>query len=170
MKVFEHQVHLKAITVPLLNSLQFADRVNWSVDDSQLDPALHAQHFDTPASYASVLFVDFSSDFNTMVPELLQVKLFQLSVPFQFAGGLIGDSRYGLKKKHQTPGPSVVVVCLSFLFFLNANDSKKVSEKTGGDGGGFQTQHPSIPVSTSMVLWFPLLSHSTYLAPPYPGP
>ncbi|KAK3568136.1 hypothetical protein QTP86_031239, partial [Hemibagrus guttatus] len=45
--------------------------------------ALHfiLQHLDSPGSYARILFVDFSSTFNTIVPALLRDKLFQLNVP-----------------------------------------------------------------------------------------
>ena len=39
------------------------------------------QHLDSAGTYTRVLFVHFSSAFNTIVPELLQVKLSQLSVP-----------------------------------------------------------------------------------------
>ena len=45
--------------------------------------ALHftLQHLDSPASYARILFVDFSSAFNTIIPALLQDKLSQLNMP-----------------------------------------------------------------------------------------
>ncbi|KAL1282557.1 hypothetical protein QQF64_001360 [Cirrhinus molitorella] len=45
--------------------------------------ALHfiLQHLDRPWSYVRILFVDFSSAFNTIIPPLLQTKLNQLSVP-----------------------------------------------------------------------------------------
>ncbi|TWW54702.1 hypothetical protein D4764_0214420 [Takifugu flavidus] len=39
------------------------------------------QHLDSPGTYARILFVDFSSAFNTIRPALLQDKLSQLSVP-----------------------------------------------------------------------------------------
>ncbi|TWW62906.1 hypothetical protein D4764_04G0015530, partial [Takifugu flavidus] len=38
-------------------------------------------HLDSPGTYARILFVDFSSGFNTIRPALLQDKLSQLSVP-----------------------------------------------------------------------------------------
>ncbi|KAL6108477.1 uncharacterized protein ACO6RY_18992 [Pungitius sinensis] len=45
--------------------------------------ALHfiLQHLDSPGTYARILFVDFSSAFNTIIPSLLQDKLSQLHVP-----------------------------------------------------------------------------------------
>uniref|UniRef100_A0AAV2JYY0 glucuronosyltransferase n=1 Tax=Knipowitschia caucasica TaxID=637954 RepID=A0AAV2JYY0_KNICA len=62
--------------------LQFAYRANRSVDDA-INLALHhiLQHLDSPGTYARVLFVDFSSAFNTILPSLLQDKLSQLNVP-----------------------------------------------------------------------------------------
>ncbi|KAK3525964.1 hypothetical protein QTP70_011683 [Hemibagrus guttatus] len=84
MKSFEHLVlsYLKDITDPLLDPLQFAYRANRSVDDA-VNMALHfiLQHLDSPGSYARILFVDFSSAFNTIIPALLRDKLFQLNVP-----------------------------------------------------------------------------------------
>ncbi len=39
------------------------------------------QHLDRPATYVRILFVDFSSSFNTIIPDTLQNKLTQLSIP-----------------------------------------------------------------------------------------
>ncbi len=74
--------HLKDITGPLLDPLQFAYRANRSVDDA-VNMGLHyiLQHLDKPGTYARILFVDFSSAFNTIIPDTLQNKLTQLSVP-----------------------------------------------------------------------------------------
>ncbi|KAK3568450.1 hypothetical protein QTP86_007299 [Hemibagrus guttatus] len=84
MKSFERLVlsYLNDITDPLLDPLQFAYRANRSVDDA-VNMALHfiLQHLDSPGSYARILFVDFSSAFNTIIPALLRDKLFQLNVP-----------------------------------------------------------------------------------------
>ncbi|KAK3533985.1 hypothetical protein QTP70_035008, partial [Hemibagrus guttatus] len=57
------------ITGPLLDSLQFAYRANRSVDDA-VNMGLHyiLQHLDKPGTYARILFVDFSSTFNTIIP------------------------------------------------------------------------------------------------------
>ncbi|KAK9515536.1 hypothetical protein VZT92_026176 [Zoarces viviparus] len=67
---------------PLLDPLQFAFRANRSVDDA-VNMGLHymLQHLDSPGTYARVLFVDFSSAFNTINPAMLQSKLSQLTVP-----------------------------------------------------------------------------------------
>ena len=74
--------HLKEITDPLLDPLQFAYRSNRSVDYA-VNLALHyiLQHLDSAGTYARILFVDFSSAFNAIIPALLQEKLSQLSVP-----------------------------------------------------------------------------------------
>ncbi|KAL0173598.1 hypothetical protein M9458_029566, partial [Cirrhinus mrigala] len=65
-----------------LDPLQFAYRANRSVDDA-VNLGLHfiLQHLDRPGTYVRILFVDFSSAFNTIISTLLQTKLNQLSVP-----------------------------------------------------------------------------------------
>ena len=84
MKSFEKLVlaYLKDITGPLLDPLQFAYRANRSVDDA-INMGLHfiLQHLDKTGTYVRILFVDFSSAFNTIIPTALQTKLTQLSVP-----------------------------------------------------------------------------------------
>ncbi|KAL0188176.1 hypothetical protein M9458_015275, partial [Cirrhinus mrigala] len=84
MKSFEKLVlaYLKDITRPLLDPLQFAYRANRSVDDA-VNMGLHfiLQHLDKSGTYVRILFVDFSSAFNTIIPNLLLQKLTQLSVP-----------------------------------------------------------------------------------------
>src|SRR4029434_7267809 len=39
------------------------------------------QHLDSPGTNARMLFLDFSSAFNTIIPEVLITKLTQLTVP-----------------------------------------------------------------------------------------
>ncbi len=84
MKSFEklELAHLKDITGPLLDPLQFVYRANRSVDYA-VNMGLHyvLQHIDRPGTYVRILFVDFSSAFNTIIPNLLLPKLTQLSVP-----------------------------------------------------------------------------------------
>ncbi len=71
MKSFERLVlaYLKAST-------------NRYVDDA-VNMGLHyiLQNLDRPGTYVRILFVDFSSAFNTIIPDTLQNKLTQLSVP-----------------------------------------------------------------------------------------
>ncbi len=84
MKSFENLVlaYLKDITGPSLDPLQFAYRANKSVDDA-VNMGLHyvLQHLDRPGTYVRNLFVDFSSAFNTIIPNLLLPKPTGLSVP-----------------------------------------------------------------------------------------
>ncbi len=80
MKSFEKLVlaHLKDITGPSLDPLQFAYRANRSVDDAV---NMGLQHLDRSGAYVRILFVDFSLAFNTIIPNLLLPKLTQLSMP-----------------------------------------------------------------------------------------
>ncbi len=85
--------HLKDITGPLLDPLQFAYRANRSVDEA-VNMGLHyiLQHLDKPGTYARILFVDFSSAFNTIILDTLQNKLTQLSVPTSICQWIIAKS------------------------------------------------------------------------------
>ena len=83
MKVFERLVlcYLKSVTDSLMDPLQFAYRANRSVDDA-VSLGLHfvLQHLEKANTYARVLFIDFSSAFNTIVPSQLIQKLLSLNV------------------------------------------------------------------------------------------
>ncbi len=72
MKSFERLVlaYFKDTTGPFLDPLQFAYRVNRSVDDA-VNMGMHfiLQHLDRPGSYLRILFVDFSFAFNTIIPD-----------------------------------------------------------------------------------------------------
>ncbi len=84
MKSFERLVlaYLKDTTGPLLDPLMFAYRANRSVG-AAVNMGLYfiLQHLDRPGPYVGILFVDFNSAFNTIIPDTLQNKLTQLSVP-----------------------------------------------------------------------------------------
>ena len=84
MKSFESLVlnNLKDITGTLLDSLQFAYQANRSVDDAfNMGQHLILQHLNSPGTYAWILFVDFSSAFNTLMPGILKDKLSHLTLP-----------------------------------------------------------------------------------------
>ncbi len=85
MKSFERLVlaYLKASTGPLLDPMQFAYRANRSVDDA-VNMGLHfiLQHLDGPETNVRILFVDFSSAFNTIIPDTLQNKLKPSQPPY----------------------------------------------------------------------------------------
>ncbi len=78
MKSFERLVlaYLKDTTTPLMNSLQFAYRANRSVNNA-VNMGLHfiLQYLDRPGTYVRILFVDFSSAFNSIIPDTLQNKM-----------------------------------------------------------------------------------------------
>lgn len=80
MKVLERLVckHLSSIT---LDPYQFAYRANRSVDDA-VSLCVHSilQHLESSSTYACILFVDFSSIFNTIVPVKLIHTLQELGV------------------------------------------------------------------------------------------
>ncbi len=84
MKSFERLTlaYLKASTGPLLDPLQFAERANRSVDYAvNMGLPFILKHLDRPGTYVRILFVDFSSAFNNIIPDTLQNKLTQLSIP-----------------------------------------------------------------------------------------
>ncbi|KAA0724168.1 putative RNA-directed DNA polymerase from transposon BS [Triplophysa tibetana] len=83
MKCFERLVlsHLKDSLPSTLDPYQFAYRSNRSVDDA-VSMALHSvlTHLDNKDTYARMLFVDFSSAFNTVIPSKLISKLGNLGI------------------------------------------------------------------------------------------
>ena len=74
-ETFEHMVlsHLKTITDTSLHLLQFAYRANRTTLSTSSNTSVTQRH-------PRILFVDFSSEFNTIIPKLLQDKLSQLNV------------------------------------------------------------------------------------------
>ena len=83
MKCFERLVmqHIKDLLPPTLDPFQFAYRANRSTDDA-ISTVLHSAltHLDTKDSYVRLLFIDFSSAFNTIIPQQLIQKLDGLGV------------------------------------------------------------------------------------------
>lgn len=73
--------HLKKILPSNLDPLQFAYRRNRSTEDA-ISTALHLtlSHLEHRNTYARVLFIDFSSAFNTIIPQQLVGKLESLGV------------------------------------------------------------------------------------------
>uniref|UniRef100_A0A1A8GH13 Reverse transcriptase domain-containing protein n=1 Tax=Nothobranchius korthausae TaxID=1143690 RepID=A0A1A8GH13_9TELE len=78
MKCFERLVmrHIKTLLPPSLDPLQFAYRHNRSTDDA-ISTALHLAltHLDKKDTHVRMLFIDFSSAFNTIIPQQLIGKL-----------------------------------------------------------------------------------------------
>uniref|UniRef100_A0AAQ6IR24 Reverse transcriptase domain-containing protein n=1 Tax=Anabas testudineus TaxID=64144 RepID=A0AAQ6IR24_ANATE len=135
MKAFERLVmnHLKDITDPLLDPLQFAYRKNRSADDA-VNLGLHyiLQHLDLPGMYVRILFVDFSSAFNTITPGILDHKLTQLTVPAptcQWIKSSLTDRRQQVRLGSITSGTRTIstgapqgCVLSPLLFSLYTND------------------------------------------------
>ncbi|XP_058241455.1 uncharacterized protein LOC131358028 isoform X1 [Hemibagrus wyckioides] len=74
MKCFERLVmrHIKNLLPPSLDPMQFAYRPNRSTDDA-ITTTLHLAltHLDNKYTYLRMLFIDFSSAFNTIIPQHL---------------------------------------------------------------------------------------------------
>ena len=83
MKCFERLVmqHIKSVLPTALDPFQFAYRSNHSTDDA-ISAALHSAltQLETKGSYVRMLFIDFSSAFNTIIPQQLIHKLDQLGL------------------------------------------------------------------------------------------
>ncbi len=84
MKVFERLLkkHICSSIPVILDPLQFAYRPNRSTDDA-ISQVLHSSlsHIDSKnGNYVRLLFIDYSSAFNTIVPTKLAVKLSDLGL------------------------------------------------------------------------------------------
>ncbi len=83
MKVFERLLknHICSSNPAILDPLQFAYRPNRSTDDA-ISQVLHSgTHIDSKnGNYVRLLFIDYSSAFNTIVPTKLAVKLSDLAI------------------------------------------------------------------------------------------
>ena len=83
MKCFERLVskHIRTFLPPTLDPHQFAYRANRSTEDA-ITIALHSalSHLEQPGSYVRMLFLDFSSAFNTIIPSILVQKLQHLGI------------------------------------------------------------------------------------------
>ncbi|KAI5609339.1 gastrula zinc finger protein XlCGF28.1-like [Silurus asotus] len=83
MKCFEKLVlnHLTAGLPPTLDPYQFAYRPNRSTEDA-VSTALYSAltHLDKSNTYIRMLFIDFSSAFNTVLPTVLITKFSELGI------------------------------------------------------------------------------------------
>ena len=82
-KCFERLVlaHLKTCLPPTLDPHQYAYRHNRSTEDA-ISTAIHTAltHLELPNTYVRLLFIDFSSAFNTIIPSKLVTKLHHLGI------------------------------------------------------------------------------------------
>ncbi|KAI2646944.1 putative RNA-directed DNA polymerase from transposon BS [Labeo rohita] len=168
MKSFERLVlaYLKDITGPLLDR---AYRANRSVDDA-VNMGLHyiLQHLDKPGTYARILFVDFSSAFNTIIPDILQNKRSQLSVPTsicQWITSFLTNRQQLVRLGKLTSGTRTIstgapqgCVLSPLLFSLYTNDC------TSKDPSALMTQFYSAVTESvlcsSITVWFGAASKS----------
>ncbi|KAF7662859.1 hypothetical protein LDENG_00225120 [Lucifuga dentata] len=84
MKCFKGLIlhHIKACLPPNFDPYQFAYRANRSTEDA-IATALHTalSHLEHAGSYVRMLFIDYSSAFNTIIPDILVDKLTDLDSP-----------------------------------------------------------------------------------------
>ncbi|KAK3571326.1 hypothetical protein QTP86_007554 [Hemibagrus guttatus] len=83
MKCFERLVmrQIKDLLPPSLDPMQFAYRPNRSTDDA-ITTTIHLSltHLENKDTYVRMLFIDFSSAFNTIIPQHLPEKLSLLGI------------------------------------------------------------------------------------------
>ena len=84
MSCFERLIlqHIKACLPSNLDPHPFTYRANGSTEDA-IATALHTalNHLEQPGSYVRVLFIDFSSAFNTTFPNIMVDKLTVIALP-----------------------------------------------------------------------------------------
>ncbi len=129
--------HLRDINGPSLDPLQFAYRANRSVD-YVVNMGLHyvLQHLDRPGNYVKILFVDFSSAFNTIIPNRVLPKPTPLSVPTsvcQWINSFLTDrqqlerlGKFSSSTRTISTGAPQGCVLSPLLFFLYTNDCTSI--------------------------------------------
>ena len=81
MKCFEHVIKRRLTDMLKLDEYQYAYKKGRSTKDACLAMDYTVRkHLEKPNSYARVLFIDFSSAFNTILPSILEKKLCELGV------------------------------------------------------------------------------------------
>ena len=82
LSFYMNRSHILQVTAPGLDENQFAYRPKRGAEDSLLT-LLHRifKHLDKQDVYARVLFIDFSSAFNTIQPHIMVNNLLQLNIP-----------------------------------------------------------------------------------------
>lgn len=92
MKCFERLVmqHIKSSLHPALDPYQFAYWSNRSTDDA-ISTALHSAltHLETKDPHVRMLFIDFSSAYNTIIPQKLILELVQLGIKTSLCNWLL---------------------------------------------------------------------------------
>ncbi|XP_042077993.1 uncharacterized protein si:ch1073-456m8.1 isoform X1 [Haplochromis burtoni] len=108
MKCFEKLVrrHITAALPRSLDPHQFAYRANRSTEDA-VATALHAAltHLEEHGSYVRMLFVDYCSAFNTILPHKLVAKLQDLGLPYStcmWINSFLSGRRQRVRVGHHT--------------------------------------------------------------------
>ena len=120
MKCFKRLVlaHINNIIPKTLHPLQFAYCPNISTDDA-ISIALHTalSHLEKRNTYARMLFIDYSSAFNNIVPSKLITKLKTLGLNTPLCNWILD---------FMTGRPQVVRVCnnTSAMLILNTGDAQ----------------------------------------------
>ena len=142
MKSFEKLIkrELSFRTNSLLDSLQFAYRLNWEVQDATVTVLnLILKHLQGNKNHARLLFVEFSSAFNTIQPLLLVEKLLH---QFKLEANLVGWILDFLTNRSQrvrvndhlsdlaltSTGSPHGSVLLILLYILYTNDCRSVTD------------------------------------------
>ncbi|XP_054878112.1 uncharacterized protein LOC129352927 [Poeciliopsis prolifica] len=116
MKCFERILlrYIRHFIPADLDSLQFAYRANRSTEDA-VSITLHTalSHLQHPNTYVRMLFVDFSSAFNTVIPDKLVLKLLKVGLPASLCHWIID---------FLTNRPQVVRIESPALFTLFTHD------------------------------------------------
>ena len=126
---------------PHLDPLQFAYREKRGTEDAVaclLQPVL--QHLDSSGNFAKILFVDFSSAFNTIQRHLLIQKLHHLNTPpilIHLLHNFLSDRRQAVRVGTTTSptltsntGAPQGCVLSPFLYTLYSNDCTSPSHTT----------------------------------------
>ena len=135
MKCFEKLVlrRLLTFTNEHLDPLQFAYKPHRGTDDAILTVLHNAfLHLDKAGSYARILFIDFSSAFNTIQPHLLALKLLHLDVNPKLILWIVNFLLHRTQsvrfqnsissQRHTCTGVPQGTVLSPALFTLNTND------------------------------------------------
>ena len=109
----------------LLDTLQFAFRTKRSVEDATLSMLnVILEHLERRGSYARILFVDFSSAFNTIQPHLMIRKLIDLGVGKPFV--MLVQSFVTNRSQYESisTGAPQGCVLLPFLYTMYTNSCR----------------------------------------------
>uniref|UniRef100_A0A8C4TPM0 Reverse transcriptase domain-containing protein n=1 Tax=Erpetoichthys calabaricus TaxID=27687 RepID=A0A8C4TPM0_ERPCA len=115
LKCFERLVleHIKDIIFDSLDPLQFAYRCNRSTEDA-ISITLHTtlSHLENKNCYARLLFVDYSSAFNTVIPSQLIAKLQDLQ-PSSSLCNLVLDFLTGRPQQVRIGGKTSSIITIN---------------------------------------------------------